>query len=123
MINLGAMIGFGSSFATDINNAGHVVGTVMTENERMSFVWRDGKMVVHRGGKGLHLTNSISDAELVIGASYDRKLSAATMVSNAVAIATPRAEKLQYFIALVLIVGTLTLRPDGMFGKKVVTRV
>ena len=31
--------------------------------------------------------------------------------------------ELKLTVALVLIVGTLTLRPDGMFGKKVVTRV
>jgi branched-chain amino acid transport system permease protein len=31
--------------------------------------------------------------------------------------------ELKLSVALVLIVGTLTLRPDGLFGKKVVTRV
>jgi branched-chain amino acid transport system permease protein len=31
--------------------------------------------------------------------------------------------ELKLTVALVLIVGTLTLRPDGLFGKKVVTRV
>ena len=31
--------------------------------------------------------------------------------------------ELKLTVALVLIVGTLTLRPDGLLGKKVVTRV
>lgn len=86
MIDLGAIIGYGSSYASDINNRGHVVGTVLTGDERRTFVWRDGKMTVHRGGKGLHLTHAINDSELVIGATYDVRMNAATMVSNAVPI-------------------------------------
>lgn len=83
MTDLGAIIGRGSSFATGINNAGHVVGTVVVGDERRTFVWRDGVMTVHRGGKGLYLTNRINDGELVIGATYFRALEAATMPSNA----------------------------------------
>ena len=86
MTDLGAIIGPGSSFATDINNAGHVVGTILRGEERQSFVWRDGKMTIHRGGKGLHLTHAINDGELVIGATFDRKLDAAIMPSKARAL-------------------------------------
>lgn len=86
MTDLGKIIGKGASFATDINNAGHVVGTILIGDERQSFVWRDGKLTVHRGGKGLHLTNAINDGELVIGATFDRKLDAATMPSKARAL-------------------------------------
>ncbi|QYF92324.1 HAF repeat-containing protein [Massilia sp. PAMC28688] len=86
MTDLGAVIGPGASFATDINNAGHVVGTVLRGDERQSFVWRDGRLTVHRGGKGLHLTHSINDSEVVVGATFDRKLDAATMPSKARAL-------------------------------------
>jgi probable HAF family extracellular repeat protein len=83
MIDLGAIIGYGSSYASDINNAGHVVGTVLVGDERSTFVWRDGKMSVHRGGRSLHLTNAINDAEQVIGATFFLRLNAATMPSDA----------------------------------------
>jgi probable HAF family extracellular repeat protein len=86
MTDLGAVIGEGASFATDINNAGHVVGTLLRGDERQSFVWRDGKLTIHRGGKGLHLTNSINDNEVVAGATFDRKLDAATMPAKARAL-------------------------------------
>jgi probable HAF family extracellular repeat protein len=103
MVDLGALIGFGSSFATDINNNGHVVGTVLMPDERLSFVWRDGKMTVHRGGKGLHLTNSINDAELMIGATYDLRMNAATMPSNAIPAIQKTGRKLFIFMGLVLV--------------------
>ncbi len=103
MVDLGALIGFGNSFATDINNRGHVAGTVMRNDERMSFVWRDGKMLVHRGGRGLHLTNAINDNELLIGATYGRRLEAATMPSNAIPAVAKEPRKIAYFIALVLL--------------------
>jgi probable HAF family extracellular repeat protein len=102
MLDLGALIGGGNSFATGINKAGHVVGTVMAGEERLSFVYRDGKMTVHRGGKGLHLTNKINDAELVIGATFDRKLTAATMKSNAVPVVARGGWELMSLIATML---------------------
>ncbi|MDO8438841.1 MAG: HAF repeat-containing protein [Telluria sp.] len=105
MIDLGALIGYGNSFATDINNSGHVVGTVLTMDERLSFVWRDGKMTVHRGGHGLHLTNSINDKEQVIGATYDRKLTAATMVSDMKPVITRGGSELLTLISAVIILG------------------
>jgi probable HAF family extracellular repeat protein len=104
MVDLGALIGFGNSFATDINNNGHVVGTVLMPDERLSFVWRDGKMTVHRGGKGLHLTNSINDGELMIGATYDLRMNAATMPSNAIPAIAKDPRKLFIFIAVALLV-------------------
>lgn len=105
MVDLGALIGFGNSFATDINNNGHVVGTVLLPDERMSFVWRDGKMTVHRGGRGLHLTNAINDGEMMIGATYDRRMNAATMPSNAIAAVAKEPRKLFYLMTLALLVG------------------
>jgi len=107
MIDLGALIGFGHSFATDINSRGHVVGTVLRNDERLSFVWRDGKMLVHRGGKGLHLTNSINDSELMIGATYDRRMVAATMASNAIPAVPKDTRKIIYFIATALLLAAL----------------
>ncbi len=103
MLDLGALIGFGSSFATDINNHGHVVGTVLMPDERLSFVWRDGKMVVHRGGKGLHLTNSINDGELMVGATYDLKMNAATMPSNAIPAVAKTGRKLFMFMGMAIL--------------------
>lgn len=102
MVDLGALVGYGASFATDINNAGHVVGTVLIRDERRSFVWRDGKMTVHRGGKGLHLTNSINEAEQVVGATYDRKLFAATMASSAVPVTDHGGSKFVLIISIAL---------------------
>ena len=103
MIDLGAIIGYGNSFASDINNAGHVVGTVLAGDERRTFVWRDGKMTVHRGGKGLHLTNAINDGELVIGATYDLRMNAATMPSSAIPSIAKNPYTLFVYIGLVLL--------------------
>lgn len=103
MIDLGTLVGFGNSFATDINNAGHVVGTITTPDERLSFVYRDGKMIVHRGGKGLHLTNSINDRELLIGATYGRKLEAATMPSSAIPAVMKDGRKIFFVAAFALL--------------------
>ncbi|MEO5935055.1 MAG: hypothetical protein ABIQ08_16085, partial [Duganella sp.] len=55
----GALIGYGNSFATAVNAAGHVVGSVRIGDERRAFVYRGGKMTVHPGGYGLYLVNSI----------------------------------------------------------------
>ncbi len=107
MVDIGALIPGGSSFATGINNAGHVVGTVLAGDERLSFVYRDGKMMVHRGGKGLHLTNSINDAEQVIGATFDRKLIAATMKSDAVPVIARGGKDFVILITSVLGLGVL----------------
>lgn len=84
MTDLGGKIGFGNSFATGINNEGHVVGIVDAEDIRYTFVWRDNKLVLHPSGKSLYLTNAINDTGQVIGASFDRSLSAATMPSDAI---------------------------------------
>ena len=103
MVDLGAIIGYGSSYASDINNRGHVVGTVLTGDERRTFVWRDGKMTVHRGGKGLHLTNAINDSELVIGATYDLRMNAATMVSNAVPVVAKSPSVVFVYLGVMLL--------------------
>lgn len=102
MIDLGAKIGYGSSFATGINSAGHVVGTLLIGDERQSFVWRDNQMIIHRGGKGLHLTNAINDKEQVIGATFDKRLDAATMPSAAVPVVTHGGRELSTLILCVV---------------------
>jgi len=89
MTDLGASIGIGDSFAAGINNAGHVVGTYQVAGERYgdrrnSFVWRDGKVILHSSGKGLFLTNAINNEGQIIGATYDRGMNAAAMHSNTV---------------------------------------
>lgn len=100
MIDLGAMIGRGDSYATSINNAGHVAGTAIIGDMRLSFVWRDNKMLLHPAGKGLYLTNAINDAEQVIGATYDHGLEAATMLSSSVPYVNRGGAKLASLIAL-----------------------
>jgi probable HAF family extracellular repeat protein len=80
MKDLGAMIGIGQSYANAINNKGHVVGTVEVGQDRLSFVWADGKINLYHGGKDLYLANAINDADQVIGATtYDYTLDAAIM--------------------------------------------
>ena len=104
MTDLGAIIGIGNSFATGINNVGHIVGTVDIGELRMSFVWRDNKMLMHPAGKGLYLTNAINNQEQVIGATYDRGLNAATMRSNAVPFVDLGGTKIFGFNLFVLLV-------------------
>jgi probable HAF family extracellular repeat protein len=106
MLDLGALIGYGNSFATGINNDGHVVGTVMVGDERMSFVWRDNKMTVHRGGKGLNLTNAINEKGLVIGATFDQRYDAAVMRSSALPVITKGGTEFIFMIGLVLVLAT-----------------
>jgi probable HAF family extracellular repeat protein len=113
MIDLGALIGRGSSFATDINNAGHVVGTALIGDERMSWVWRNNTMTVHRGGKGLHLTHSINDREQVIGAIWDRRYRAATMWSNAAPVVGDSLWKIPFLLIL-----AMTLAGLAVFFRK-----
>ncbi|MFZ6655732.1 HAF repeat-containing protein [Undibacterium sp. TJN19] len=119
MIDLGDKIGFGDSFATGINNEGHVVGVVDTLDMRLSFVWRDNKMVLHPSGKSLYLTNAINNAGQVIGASYDRGLNAATMPSNSLPFVDLGGTKILGFnILVVLLALTLAIfrkRLKGLF--------
>jgi probable HAF family extracellular repeat protein len=103
MTDLGALTGGGDSFASGINNAGHVVGTVLYEDARMSFVWRDNKMMLHGPGKGLYLTNAINNAELVIGATNDHGLSAAAMPSSTPPFVDPGLNKFLKLIAAMLV--------------------
>jgi len=103
MTDLGDKIGFGDSFATGIKNEGHVVGVVDTLDMRLSFVWRDNKMVLHPSGKSLYLTNAINNAGQVIGASYDRGLYAATMPSNAIPFVDLGGSKILGFNVLVVL--------------------
>jgi probable HAF family extracellular repeat protein len=103
MIDLGALIGYGNSYATGINAAGHVVGTILLGEERRSFVYRDGKMLVHQAGKGLYLTNAINDKELVIGATYfSKRYAAATMNSNMTPVVPKGSQEFMFMMALVI---------------------
>ena len=104
MIDLGAKIGFGNSFATSINSAGHVVGTVIRGEEHMSFVWRDGRMLVHPGGYGLYLTNSINEAEQVVGAVKARHLIASTMSSSSIPVVASNGLHQLYGLAALMAV-------------------
>jgi probable HAF family extracellular repeat protein len=107
MVDLGALIGYGDSYATAVNQAGHVVGSIRIGDERRSFVYRDGKMTVHRGGYGLYLVNAINNQELVIGARYiGKKFTAATMISSQPAVVTHGAQDFLGAIVLVLTVAT-----------------
>jgi probable HAF family extracellular repeat protein len=74
MTDLGALIGYGDSFATAVNAAGHVVGSIRAGDERRSFVYRDGKMTVHPGGYGL--AGQRHQQPVVIGAKYAGRNSA-----------------------------------------------
>ena len=104
MTDLGAVIGYGDSFATAVNNAGHVVGTILlASRERRAFVYRDGKMTVHPGGFGLYLVNAINGQEQVIGARFDgTRLEAGTMHSAKPAAVTHGASDLLTAIFLIL---------------------
>ncbi|HXA47567.1 MAG TPA: HAF repeat-containing protein [Burkholderiaceae bacterium] len=106
MIDLGAIIGKGDSFATGINNAGHVVGSVSLEDSRMSFVWRDNKMMLHQSSKGLYLTNAINDKEQVIGATFSLSMNAATMSSSAAPLTDHGGVDLALRVATVLLLAS-----------------
>ena len=116
MVDLGALIGFGSSFATDINSAGHVVGTVLRGEERLSFVWRDNTMTVHRGGHGLHLTHTITDKEIVVGATYSKRLDAATMSAAAPAVVARGGSELLALVAAMLVAALAGVAYSLRFG-------
>ncbi|GGC64636.1 DUF3466 family protein [Undibacterium terreum] len=127
MKDLGALIGPGDSFASAINNAGHVVGSVDRGDKRISFVWRDNKMLLHPAGKGLYLTNAINNQEQVIGATYDRGLNAATMQSNAAPFVDLGGTKILGFNIVMLLLASIVViyrkrfrgllfRPNNFYG-------
>lgn len=72
MIDLGAKIGHGTNtYATGINAAGHVVGSVTAQGfAPLTFVYREGRISVHPREAGLYLTNKINDSGLVVGAKF-----------------------------------------------------
>jgi hypothetical protein len=92
-----------TSIAVDINASGQAVGTILLGEERRSFVYRDGKMLVHQAGKGLYLTNAINDKELVIGATYfSKRYAAATMHSNMAPVVPKGSQEFMFMMALVI---------------------
>lgn len=105
MVDLGAKIGYGNSFATAINSAGHVVGSIITGDERRSFVWRDGKVIVHRGHHSLFLANAINDEEQVVGAANGKRLHAATMHSSAAPTRAPQPVKQMGWVFVAGLIG------------------
>ncbi|MET3105380.1 putative HAF family extracellular repeat protein [Oxalobacteraceae bacterium GrIS 1.18] len=121
MVDLGLLFGQWDSHATAINNAGHVVGTAKLHDNRLSFVWRDGVMTVHHSGaKGLYLTNAINDAEQVIGATYDRGMIAASMLSSSAPYVDQGWSNLYYRILLAILFAiaavVLRKRYRGLLG-------
>lgn len=71
MIDLGALIRDGDSYATGINAAGHVAGTIrFRDSAPLTFVYKDGQMRIHRNRNGLYETARITDDGKVVGAHY-----------------------------------------------------
>lgn len=83
-IDIGALLPKGvNSFATSINAAGHVAGTVTAEGyQPLTFVYKDGKVAVHPRETGLYLTSKISDSGLVVGSKFTGQRLAAYAVSE-----------------------------------------
>lgn len=120
MVDIGAKIGYGNSYATDINNKGHVVGTVQIGPERASFVWRDNKLTIHRGGWGLRLVNKINDRGQVIGAEGQQKFNAATMMSGSRAVkAHGEADFIFLVILILMLVATVIVLRNSYRGMSI----
>ncbi|MNT30661.1 hypothetical protein D3C72_1664670 [compost metagenome] len=104
MLDLGAMIGQGDSYATAVNAAGHVVGSVSINGyEPMTFVYKQGVMTVRRRDDGLYLTNKITDAGLVVGAVYTGHKFQAFAVPSQASPAPPRRNPLDWFFMTVIV--------------------
>ncbi len=72
MVDLGAMISQGSSFANGINARGHIVGTLKIKGHDAphTFIYKDGRMQVRFGPDSLYVTRDITDDGSVYGATY-----------------------------------------------------
>ena len=83
-IDIGALLPKGvNSFATGINAAGHVAGTVTAEGfQPLTFVYKNGKLSVHPREAGLYLTSKISDSGLVVGSRFTGQRLAAYAVDE-----------------------------------------
>lgn len=84
IIDIGALLPKGvNSFATSINAAGHVAGSVTAEGyQPLTFVYKDGKVAVHPRETGLYLTSKISDSGLVVGSKFTGQRLAAYAVNE-----------------------------------------
>ncbi|MRV74395.1 HAF repeat-containing protein [Duganella sp. FT92W] len=84
LVDIGALLPKGvNSFATGINAAGHVAGTVTAEGyQPLTFVYKDGKVSVHPREAGLYLTSKISDSGLVVGSKFTGQRLAAYAVDE-----------------------------------------
>jgi probable HAF family extracellular repeat protein len=85
-VDIGALLPKGvNSFATSINAAGHVAGSVTAEGfQPLTFVYKDGKVSVHPREAGLYLTSKINDSGLVVGSRFTGKRLAAYAVDETV---------------------------------------
>jgi probable HAF family extracellular repeat protein len=72
MIDLGAMISQGSSFANGINARGDIVGTLKVKGHDAphTFIYKDGRMQVRFGPDSLYLTRDITDDGSIYGSTY-----------------------------------------------------
>lgn len=72
MIDLGAMLSQGSSFANGINANGDIVGTVKIKDHDAphTFIYKQGRMQLRFGPDSLYITRDITDDGTVIGATY-----------------------------------------------------
>jgi probable HAF family extracellular repeat protein len=83
-VDIGALLPKGvNSFATSINAAGHVAGSVTAEGyQPLTFIYRDGKVSIHPREAGLYLTSKINDSGLVVGSRFTGKKLAAYAVNE-----------------------------------------
>ena len=72
MIDLGAMLSQGASFANGINANGDIVGTVKIKGHEAphTFIYRNGRMQLRFGPDSLYVTRDITDDGNVIGSTY-----------------------------------------------------
>jgi probable HAF family extracellular repeat protein len=84
LVDIGALVGKGfNTYATSINSAGHVAGSVTAEGQQpLTFVYKDGKVTVHPRQAGLYLTSKINDSGLVVGSKFTGQKLAAYAVDE-----------------------------------------
>jgi probable HAF family extracellular repeat protein len=83
-LDIGAQLPKGvNSFATSINAAGHVAGSITAEGyQPRTFVYKAGKVSVHPREAGLYLTSKINDSGMVVGSRFTGKRLAAYAVDE-----------------------------------------
>jgi len=74
LTDLGAFSQYGSSFATDINNHGQIIGHGFEDDLiTRAYIWNDGKLSLlpSNGDRGWAYTTAINDAGVVVGYNSD----------------------------------------------------